>query len=313
MRPRSRFACCRPGQYGGERDHGGHGREQRTQQRRLVSDQEHVDVGAAERGHRGADRDEQEAGEQRRQQGGLGAAHPCGHRAHDARFAATAAEVVGGFEDQRHTGEAGVEVLHRHETAALVGVVDVDAPAAEAAAHAVVDDVVVELPEQDGRRLHLGERGGFHLHALGLQSVAAGGLEQVAGARAVTGDAAGDAQLLQRDVLAVVGEHHGERGGAALQGLHLKDRGGAHRLALGGLGGRRDVPARAAAAAGRGLGAVPPAPGRRQLLLRRGRGVVWCGHGSSQSIGCCAARCTEPPARVMESTAYGGPSEFDQA
>ena len=56
---------------------------------------------------------------------------------------------VAGLEDQHDAGEAGVEVLHRHEAAALAGVVDVHAAPAEAAAHAVVDDVVVELPEQD--------------------------------------------------------------------------------------------------------------------------------------------------------------------
>ena len=83
-----------------------------------------------------------------------------------------------GVEGQHDTGEAGVEVLHGHEPAALAGVVDVHAPAAEAAAHAVVDDVVVELPEEDGRRGHLGQRRGLHLHALGRQPVAAGGLER---------------------------------------------------------------------------------------------------------------------------------------
>ena len=67
-------------------------------------------------------------------------------------LAAAPAEVVGpGSKVEDDTGEAGVEVLHRHETAALVGVVDVHAAPAEAAPHAVVDDVVVELPEQDRR------------------------------------------------------------------------------------------------------------------------------------------------------------------
>ena len=184
------------------------------------------------------------------------------------------AEVLAGFEDEDDPGEAGVEVLRRHEPAALVGVVDVHAPAAEAAPHAVVDDVVVELPEQDRGRLDLGERGGLHLHALGLQAVTAGRLQHVAGARAVAGDAAGDAQLLQRHVAAVVAEHHGQRGGAALHGLHLEHGGGADgpvRLRLGARRGTR----RAAAAAARGLGAVPAAAAAAAVLLvRPGRGAV---------------------------------------
>ncbi|GAA3029418.1 hypothetical protein GCM10020000_02520 [Streptomyces olivoverticillatus] len=82
--------------------------------------------------------------------------------------------------------------------AALGRVVDVHAPAAEAAPHAVVDDVVVELPEEDGRGgAYSGERRQVHLHALGLEAVTAGGFEEVAGTGAVAGDAAGDAELFQ--------------------------------------------------------------------------------------------------------------------
>src|SRR4051812_14983833 len=79
-----------------------------------------------------------------------------------------------------------------------------------------------------------------------------------------------------------------------LRGLGRGRGGGAHRVVRGGLGG-----------VGGGGGAPPPVAD-----LGRGSGR---GHGSSQSRGRWAARWTAPPARVMESSAYGGPSEDDQA
>ena len=192
-----------------------------------------------------------------------GAAQPGRHGAHDAGLAAALLEVRARLQDQHDTGEAGVEVLHGHETAALAGVVDVHPAPAEAAAHAVVDDVVVELPEQDRRRPHLGERGRVHLHALGGEAVTPRRLQQVAGPRAVARDTAGDAQLLQRDVPSVVAEHHRERGGAALHGLHLEDGGCTDGL----------DPALGDRAFGR-RGAAAAPYGRRQLRLRAGRGGV---------------------------------------
>ncbi|CAM5662774.1 hypothetical protein SVIOM74S_09869 [Streptomyces violarus] len=278
-----------PGENDGEQDARRHRREQRRQQRGLVPDQELVDVGAAERGHGRADPHQQ----QTRQDGGghraRGTAQPGGHRAQDAGLAAAPGEVLAGLHDQHHTGEAAVEVLHGDKPAALARVVDVDPTAAEAAAHAVIDDVVVELPEQDGRRLHLGEGGQVHLHALGRQAVTAGGLEEVAGARAVAGDAAGDAQLLQRDVLAVVAEHHREGGGAALHGLHLEH------------GGRADGLRPGLGHLALGRGGAAPAPG-----VRCGRG-----HGSSQSTGRWSASRIDPEASVMEFSLNGGPSAED--
>ncbi len=278
-----------PGQHDREQHARRHRREQHPEQRGLVPDQELVDVGAAERGHRRTDRHQQQARQDGGGHGARGAPQPGGHRTQDTGLAPAPGEVLAGLHDQHDAGEAAVEVLHRDEAAALAGVVDVDAPAAEAAAHAVVDDVVVELPEQDGRRLHLGEGGQIHLHALGRQAVTAGRLQQVAGARAVTGDTAGDAQLLQRDVLAVVAEHHRQGGGAALHGLHLEHGGRADRLglALGHLAFRR--------------GGAAPAPG-----LLRGRA-----HGSSQSTGRWSASRIDPVASVMEVSLYGGPSADD--
>ncbi len=277
-----------PGQDDGEEDGRAHRREQHAEQGGLAADQEHVDVGAAERGHGRADHDEEQARQHRRGHRARGAAQPGGHRAEHTRLAAALAEALAGLHHQHDAGEAAVEVLHRHETAALAGVVDVDPAAAEAAPHAVVDDVVVELPEQHGRGLHSGEGGRVHLHALGRQTVTAGRLQQVACTRAVPGDTARDAQLLQRDVLAVVAEDHRQGGGAALHGLHLEDGGCADglRLPLGHRALRR--------------GGATAAP---RVL----RGA----HGSSQSTGRSSARRSEASARVMEVREKGGPSADD--
>src|SRR5690606_13922018 len=124
----------------------------------------------------------------------------------------------------------------------------------------------------------------------GGEPVTTGRLRQGAGARAVAGDTAGDAQLLQRDVTAVVREHHGQRGGAALDGLHLE-----HGRRTDGAG------ARLGHLAG-GRGGTAPAAG----LTRRG-------HGSSQSTGRRSASRTEAEARVIDVSRNGGPSAEDQA
>ncbi len=290
------------GEYGGEHQGRRHRGEEHAQQGRLLADEEHVDVRTAQRGHRRTDGHQQEAGDHGGEHGARRAAQTGRQRAHDALLAAGAAEARAGLEDERDAGEAGVELVHGDEPAPLAGVVDVHAPAAEAAAHALVDDVVVELPEEDGRRVHPGERGQVHLHALGREPVTAGGLEEVAGAGAVPGHPTGDAQLLQGHEAAEVAEHHGQRGGAALHRLHLQHGGRAYGTGRAALGdGRTAAPAPAGRdPGGRGPGAGPV----------RG-GVLRHGHGSSQSTGRCAARWTAPVTGVVESTGYGGPPAED--
>ena len=90
---------------------------------------------------------------------------------------------------------------------------------------------------------------------------------------------------------AVVAEHHGERGGAALHGLHLEHGGGAYGPCFwpSAAGARRGGGAR------RRLRAVPAAAGRRRLLPRWLR-LVRCAHGSSQSTGAGRPGGSEPEA-----------------
>lgn len=116
-----------PGQQDRQQHAGAHRREQHAQQGGLAADQEHVDVGAAQRGYRRTDRHQEEAGEDGGGQGARSAAHPGGHGAEDTGPAAALLEAVVRLHDEDDTGEAGVEVLHRHEPAALARVVDVDA------------------------------------------------------------------------------------------------------------------------------------------------------------------------------------------
>ncbi len=309
--PAQQVGLQQGGEGRGEYEGDGHRGEQHTQQGRLLPDEEHVDVRTAQGRHRRADRDEQEAADHGGGHGARSAPQAGRHAAQDPRPAAAPAESVTGLEGEDDTGEARVELVHGDEPAALAGVVDVDAPAPVPPGRALVDDVVVELPEQDGRAAHLGERGQVHLHALGLQPVPAGGLEEVAGAGAVPGDPAGDAQFFEGDEAAVVAEHHGQGGGAALHRLHLQHGGGAYGAGRTAPGRGRGRACGCAASAAPGLGAVAAASGGRELGLPLPRSGPWGGHGSIQSTGRWAARRTAPVTGVRESTAYGGPSAED--
>ena len=129
-------------------------------------------------------------------------------------------KVGAGRDLEADAGKGRVKVLHGHLDLAPGGVVYVGVVALEAVQH----DKVVEVPVDDaGQQDLVLERGNLAAVALGLKAVAAGGDQDILGARPVAGDAAVQAHLLQRHPLVVVGHHHGERGRAAFQRLHLHD------------------------------------------------------------------------------------------
>ena len=140
---------------------------------------------------------------------------------HRLRLAARL-EVRARLEQQAYAGEGLVEGLHRHGIAALRRVVEQGLVALEAVEHHEVVEVPVYYA---GEAALAAQRVGFVAAALGDKAVAPGGPDHVPGVRAVPGDAAVRAHLLQGHPLAVICQHHGEAGGAALQRLHLHDDG----------------------------------------------------------------------------------------
>ncbi len=123
------------------------------------------------------------------------------------------------LEREHHAGESLVELRGIDPAPAHGRVVQVRAAVAEA----LEDDEVVEVPEEDGRQRQRGEVGRLLAKAPRHEPVAARRTQQSAGLAAVARHAAVGAQHLQRHVAAVVGEHHRERGRAALHRLDLQD------------------------------------------------------------------------------------------
>ncbi|MEZ4580443.1 MAG: hypothetical protein R3A10_02090 [Caldilineaceae bacterium] len=140
-----------------------------------------------------------------------------------------------------HVIQCALEVVMRHLLDAAGRVVDVQ--------HLVIvtldDDVLAALEERDERRRH-----GQHLLdadvivKFGLEPVLARGLDHIVGRRAVPGDAAGLAQLLEFNIAAVKAQNDGQRHRARLRRLHLHD------------GGRAPASLRLRRRIGRGLGCL---------------------------------------------------------
>ena len=121
---------------------------------------------------------------------------------------------------QHHAGERPVELFRGDRTAAVGGVVDVVAPAAEA----LEDDEVVELPEQYRGEGHVGPLNPARLHAPSgePQSVLLRRIHDVGGAARIATDPAGATQLFEGHPAAMVREEDAETGGAALGRLELQ-------------------------------------------------------------------------------------------
>ena len=126
-------------------------------------------------------------------------------------------EAAGRLQHQGDAGEGAVELRRAHQARAARRIHDARAAAADPVEH----DEVAEAPVQD--RAARQEREVARLDPQGAagQAVALAGGEDGARGDAVARDAHVAAQLGQRHLLAVVGQHHGEAGGAAVGPLHL--------------------------------------------------------------------------------------------
>ena len=119
---------------------------------------------------------------------------------------------------------------HAGERAAQLVAADLPAPARRidqlgaVRGQVLEDQEVVELPVQDrARREVLEVVDLLHLDAAPPQAEDPGGGEDGHGVRAVAAEAGDLAHLVELQVLAVVGQHHGEAGGAAVAGRVLLD------------------------------------------------------------------------------------------
>jgi hypothetical protein len=204
-----------------------HRGEQRPQVSGSASGEDVVEEELAEGRYQQAWYDQQQAGQQDQRQRAAGGLPAGDQRLHHPGLAAARGELRAGLEREHHAGEARVEVLPVDQPGAGGRVVDRHPGPAEPLADPLVHHEVLERPEDDGRGAGLAQLLGLHLEALGDKPVPAGGGEHRGGLGAVAGHTAGHPQLLQRYEPPVVPEHHGQRGGATLDSLHLDDCRGA--------------------------------------------------------------------------------------
>ena len=144
------------------------------------------------------------------------------------------AEGIRLVEGQHHTGEGFAQLLTGDDTRPQRRIVDIGM----GLRHALENHIVVEVPVQDGWPGQIGQRLRLLAEALGGEAILPGSLQQAAGLGAITRNAAGNAQLFQRNPGAVMGEDHGKAGRTAFHRLHLQDGGRGLAAALCGFGGR---------------------------------------------------------------------------
>ena len=137
------------------------------------------------------------------------------------RLAAGSLELSGRLYRQCDAGEGEIEFDHVGSPAADRGIVEVDVATVDTFQH----HEMVEVPVDDARHRQFVQRRRLLAKPLGVEAEGTRGANDVARLAAVARDAAGDAELLQRNPGAVVGEHHGQRCGTALDGFHLQDGG----------------------------------------------------------------------------------------
>ena len=82
---------------------------------------------------------------------------------------------------------------------------------------------MVQVPVKDRGHGKLAQSIRIQAKALGFQTVLTGGLEDFQSVGAVAGDPHIDAKLFEGNPAPVIGQNHGQRGGPALDGLHLLD------------------------------------------------------------------------------------------
>ena len=151
--------------------------------------------------------------------GGLRGAQFAQQQPQALRLAAGPLERRGRLHRKDNAGEREVEFDHVGSPAADRGVVDVDVAAVDAFQH----HEMVEIPVDDAGHRQFVQRRGLLAKPPRVEAEGARGANDVARLAAVARDAAGDAELLQRDPGAMVGENHGQRRGPALDGFHLQD------------------------------------------------------------------------------------------
>jgi hypothetical protein len=158
--------------------------------------------------------------------GGTEAFEVLRERAQHRGRGAAGLEVGALLEGEHHAGEGLVELGRGVAAAAARGIVKEDAPGARALHH----DEMVEVHERDRRQRQLGELARLLAEAARNQAVRTRRAQQPARLAAVAAHAAVHAHLLQGHVAPMEGEHHRERGGAALDAFELQDGGRApHR------------------------------------------------------------------------------------
>lgn len=168
---------------------------------------------------------QEEAGQEdqrKRPPGGQAAAEQCGG---GGGAPAAGAEVGARFEGEHDPGEARVELRPLHQPRPAGRVVDGHQCPAEPGGDALDHHEVLERPEDDHRALLGTQQVRLGLESAGDHPEGTGGGDQRAGLRPVPGDAAKGPQFLQGHVASVVGQHHGQAGRTALDGLHLEDGG----------------------------------------------------------------------------------------
>ena len=192
-------------------------------------DEDVVDENTQKRRDEESRNDEHEAREHGKGEVFSGAPQPSLQGAEDRLATAPGRKPGVRFDAEDHAGKTVIELLPTHLARAAGRVVQINHPVAIT----LHNDKVVELPE-DNNRHGQGEDGGrFPAVSLGLQTVCTRRLDDVARLAAVATDAAGDAQLLDGDIAAIITQDDCQGGGAALDGFHLQNGWRVHALDVG--------------------------------------------------------------------------------
>ena len=228
-------APVQPGQEGEQRGDDRQGQRQGPDPVIQPFDEDAVEVEPLQTGEEDAEQAQEQPGEDQQGQGPPGLTGQGPEPRQDSGWRAARLEIRRGGEGQDDAGEDAVELRRRHRAPSGGGVVELEA----GLGHPFEHHEVVHVDEEDGRYGELGQLRRLQALATGLEPQLASGLEQVDRLAPVPGHPAEDPQLLQRHPAPVVGQDHGQGGGAALQGLHLQDGRGAHHPEAGGPGPHR--------------------------------------------------------------------------
>ena len=109
------------------------------------------------------------------------------------RRLARGTEVLRWFEGEHHAGKGLRQFVDRHGSTTGRGIVDVDLFTPDT----FQNDEMIEVPMQDGRPWNIGQIADLLSEALGVQAVATGGLQQVAGLGAIARNAGGETFVLE--------------------------------------------------------------------------------------------------------------------